>query len=782
MPIILLKTFRDLRHRTLRSLLTLLGITIGVAGVVAISYTARNLAAAQAAVYTTASQADINVGTGDLSPTIRNILERLPNVALVEPRVVTFTRIATDPATTRWVDLRLVGINDFGQIQINQVELVAGRFPDAGEIALDSSAQSLLNLRLGDIIWTRTRAADRPVARQLVGFTRTPAAIDAAILNQATGYAPISDVRKTAGLVGDNRLLIRLEAPAEAGTTASRISRVLGGRGVVVNFINIRDSENAEGRRELATVVLLLTAFSALGVILSGFLVGNTIAAIMTEEMRQIGIMKSLGAGRLRLIGIYLLPALLLGSAGVLLGLPLGIIGGNLLGGFLANLLSLRLPPANLAWREPFLALLVGIVVPLIAAIIPAWRGAERPVSTLVRSYGVAPAISRRLLDRLLRPIGRLSTLSLMGIRASGRRPIRAGITVLVIAISAAAFLATQTLNSSVRGTIDALYGIYAADAYLSVGGNTTAGYADTLSRLPDVQTAEAWSRMGGFLGPLSVDIWGIPAETTLYRYRLTAGRWYSGQPREVVISTALARQLDLHPDTIVEVDIGDERRPFTVVGVVDDESTYLGSTASGKLFMTVDDVSRMTHYGNRANLFALALHTHTPTAVDAALTRIEFATKAQSTSAYAAYSDKASTLQAVQILDLLLRAMVTIIGLVGAMGIANTLILNVTERRREIGIMRAIGAGSGQVLRLLLAEGLTLGLLGTTLGTALGMLLGKILVDLTGASLFRLDFLLTPLNLTTTIGLALGLALLASVGPGLIAARFHPVEGLRYE
>ena len=65
LPLLLTKTVRDLRHRALRSLLTLLGIVVGVAGVVAISYTARNLAAAQAAVYFDASQYDLAVSTRD---------------------------------------------------------------------------------------------------------------------------------------------------------------------------------------------------------------------------------------------------------------------------------------------------------------------------------------------------------------------------------------------------------------------------------------------------------------------------------------------------------------------------------------------------------------------------------------------------------------------------------------------------------------------------------------------------------------------------------------------
>jgi putative ABC transport system permease protein len=195
-----------------------------------------------------------------------------------------------------------------------------------------------------------------------------------------------------------------------------------------------------------------------------------------------------------------------------------------------------------------------------------------------------------------------------------------------------------------------------------------------------------------------------------------------------------------------------------------------------------VEDVSRLTYYGDGANLFALALTRSDPAGVDAALARIELATRDVLPGTFAAYADKESTLQVVRILTLLLRAMVTIVGVVGAAGIANTLILNVTERRREIGILRAIGARRGHLLRLLLTEGLALGVLGLALGAALGYLLARALVDLTGASLFRLDFILTPSIALNTAALALALALIASVGPGLIAARLRPIEALRYE
>lgn len=781
--LLLTKTVRDFRHRTLRSLLTLLGIAIGVAGVVAISYTARNLATAQAAVYADASQYDLAVGARDVSPLVRNVLERIDNVALVEGRVYDFTRVAGDPQAARWIDLRLIGVADFGAMRINQVDLVAGRFPGPGEATLDVSAEALLPLRLGDILYVRHNTGERPVALRLVGFTRTPASLDAAIRNQATGYASIADVRRTRGISGDNRLLFRLEDPQAGNDTAGAISRALGQRGVGVSFVRLRDPQNQEGRRELATLIVLLAVFSAIGAVLSGFLVGNTIAAIMAEEMRQVGIMKSLGAGRLRLVRVYLLPALVLGGVGTALGLLAGVVGGDALGRYLGQKLGLDLPAFAPAPREVALALAVGLGVPAIAAVVPAWRGARVPVSDLVRSYGIVGAYRRLIIDRWLRPVGRISSLALMALRNAGRRRARSIVTVLAIAIGTAVFLATQTLDASVLRTVDRLYSVYAADAYVSFGRPVVTGYERDLAALPDVAHAETWSRAGGFVGPLSVDVWGLPPETALYHYRLVEGRWLrQGATREVVVTANLAAQAGIVTGQSLAVDLGKERRPFTVTGIVDDESTYLGSTAAGKLFMSVDDVSRLTYYGDGANFFALALRRTDPQGVDAALGRIELATRDYAPSTFASYADKASTLQAVRILALLLRAMVTIVGVIGVAGIANTLVLNVTERRREIGILRAVGAGSGRLLRLLLFEGLALGVLGLLLGLALGVPLAYQLVQLTGASLFRLEFALTPPIIAATVALALGSSFVASAGPGLLAARLRPIEALRYE
>lgn len=782
MPLLLTKALRDLRHRALRSALTLLAIAIGVAGVVAISTTARNLARAQAAVYASASQADLVVGARDVSPLVRNVLERLDNVMAIEGRVYDYTTASADRRAPRWVDLRLIGVHDFAAIRVNQVELLAGRFPGPGEVALDESSRALLAVKLGDTLYFRHNAGEAARSLRVVGFTRTPAAIDAAILNQATAYTTATEARKAAGIVGDNRLLVRLDNPALATETARKMERALGQRGVGVSFTRVRDPSLQEGARELSALLLLLALFSGLGAVLSGFLVANTVAAIVTDEMRQIGVMKALGASRWRLTSAYLLAALALGAAGTAAGVPAGAIGGARLSRYLAARLGLDLPPFVLAPRDLLLALAVGLGVPLAAAAIPVWRGASLPAGQLLRSYGLVGAYRRRLLDGWLRPLRCYSTLALMALRNAGRRPIRSAVTVVAIATAVAVFLATSTLDRSVLGTVDRLYGIYAADAYVSFARPVSTSFAAQLATLPDVRHAEAWSRVGGFVGPNAVDVWGLPADTTLYRRQLLAGRWFSGAPREVVVTGVLAGNLGIVPGQVIEVDVGRERRPLTVVGVVDDESTYLGSTATGKLFLTVADVSRWTYSGANANFFALGLWQSEPAAVDAALGRIEVATATKAPRTFAAYADKASTLRAIRILEVLLQAMVALVGLIGAAGIANTLILSVTERRHEIGILRAIGAGADHIARLLLYEGLALGTIGLALGLLVGLPLARQLVLLTGAALFRLEFILSPAAIAGTAVLALLLTAGASLGPGLLAARLRPITALRYE
>jgi lipoprotein-releasing system permease protein len=130
-----------------------------------------------------------------------------------------------------------------------------------------------------------------------------------------------------------------------------------------------------------------------------------------------------------------------------------------------------------------------------------------------------------------------------------------------------------------------------------------------------------------------------------------------------------------------------------------------------------------------------------------------------------------------------------TLIVFVAAFAIISHLILMVTEKRREIGVLRAIGAGARSIMLIFMAEGVLIGLVGTLVGAALGITIGWIqetyhIVKIPG-DVYQLSVLpmrMYPRDLALICVSSLVISFLATLYPSRQAARLDPVEVLRYE
>ena len=135
----------------------------------------------------------------------------------------------------------------------------------------------------------------------------------------------------------------------------------------------------------------------------------------------------------------------------------------------------------------------------------------------------------------------------------------------------------------------------------------------------------------------------------------------------------------------------------------------------------------------------------------------------------------------------LVLNAFAIIALLAASFGIVNTLFMSVQERTREIGLMKAMGMGSGRVFGLFSSEATYIGLLGSLVGIGVGMLAGTVvggalsstlLADLPGLTLIAFD----PVSILTIVLLVMGIAFVAGSLPAARAARLNPIDALRYE
>jgi putative ABC transport system permease protein len=780
MRTLLAKVRRDVRRRPLRNALTLLGIVLGVAGVVAISATGRSLADAQQLTYAGAQRADLATWTGELSPTTRNLIDRQPNVVATDTRNVHLTRFSSGHG---WHNLRLVGVESLAEMRLDVVELTQGRAPGRGEIVVDESTRDLTPVSIGDTIAIRNAPGEPTHYLTVVGFSRSPAALGAGLLNRATAYVPRTSVTSITGRSGDNFLLVRVEDQNRASQTAQDISRLLAKRGIAVGSFDVRDPQQFVGSRELGTLLLLLQIFSYLGAALSSVLVANTLAAIMGEEVQQIGILKSVGAQRWHIIITYLLYGSILGATGTLLGLGAGVLIGSEITAYLTQLTGLQHPGVSVTPREIGLAVLVGALVTLTASLLPVIAKANERVAPLLRSPGVRNETSSNLLRRISAPVSRINVAAALGVRNALRRPTRTISTILVVTVAVAAFIATQALSRSVSGTVDELYSLYGADGWVSFSRPVDLSYASVLERDPWITHAEPWTSARGAFGSTRTDIWGMREHDTLYSYRLTDGRWFTrSNPPSAVITSNLAASLDTQVGDVRTLDVGQHRETVTIVGIVDDSSTYLGNTATGKVFMHIADVNRIRRLGQQAEIFAFTLTTNDPATVDIALEAIEERAKAYGPVTYSAYADQQASSQAIGVLTRMLSAMVIVVAVVGIAGIANTLLINISERRREFGVLRSLGAGTRHMLLVLVSEGVIIALLGLIAGTLVGYPLAHLFVRLTSAELFELTFYLSPWSIVATFAIALLAVAAVSSLPGFIASRIHPIQVLRYE
>lgn len=770
------KAYRDITKKRIRSALTIGAIAIGVAGIVAIVSTAQSLTRAQADAYTNASQADITFWVWDAPPQTARALSELPNVADAELRNNYFTKC-------KWAgqqrDVYLWGLN-FTDQHINQIK-VLDRAPNLGEFVAEVTVRSLFPVQVGETISCRARDGSTR-SLTLAGFAARPNYPTAEILNFATVYANAEDVQRLLGISGANQALLKIDDPLQARQTVDDAVKLFRRRGVDNGSPEIRDPLNYLGKRELDALFVLLFVFSTVGLVTSGFLVANTLAAMTAEQVGEIGTLKAIGGTRNQILAIYLIAATIYGIVGTLVGIALGAVASWQLLAYIGALLNLDVGFA-ISWQGIGLGALVGIVVTIVSGLVPSLAATAIRVKDALEAYGITSTYGQGRVDRALQKILALPPLAAMSLRNLARRKARSIITTTVIAVAVAASLAAQSTSASVDASIDGLFQTYHADAWAWFDQWVGTSFAGSFRAAEGVRTAEVWSLTDAWVGTDRVRVWGVPADTTLYSPRLISGRWLqSDEPDAVVVSSDLAQQQKLKVGDTITVEIAKVRRNFRVVGSVIDNSIFLGSTVAGKIFMPEQLVEKMQDREGWATFFALAFDSHDPASVEQRLGELQTRFQRYQMGSDSANREVRGAKEQSRILSLALIAMSLLIGAMGALGVLNTLTLNVLERRREIGVLRAMGAGDASIAQIFLTEGFALGLGGWFLGIVLGYPLGFAFVNLMQSVLFHIDYIFTPGMLVVSLFFALAIAMLASLVPAIGAARMRVGQVLRYE
>jgi putative ABC transport system permease protein len=541
----------------------------------------------------------------------------------------------------------------------------------------------------------------------------------------------------------------------------------------------------------LDSMMLILGMLGLLSLGLSGFLVVNTISALLSQQVRQIGVMKAIGARTPQLAAMYLASVIIFGLLSLVIAVPLGAWGAHALVNFTAGLLNFYEIPFRIPPRALALEIGVGLLVPVLAALWPVFNGARITVQDALNSYGIGKGhFGQSPFDRLLQRITFLPRPMLLSLRNTFRRKGRLILTLSTLVLGGAIFIAVLSVYASLTNTLDETlaYWNYEVDVRF-----TRAYRADYLVReamaVPGVKTVEAWnSALGRRLRPDGSEsallrILAPPAATEMIEPNILEGRWLLPEDENALVinSSVLDDNPDMGVGDRITLTIDGRESEWQIVGMVQGLLTGPIAYANYPYF------ARVTHSVGRSGRIVLATerpdpsyHREIATAVSEHFESIGVNVGSVETQNVL----RESIVNQFNILVVFLLIMALLVAVVGALGLTGTMSINVLERAREIGVMRAIGASDGSVLRIFLVEGILIGLLSWVAGSFLAVPIGKMLSNVVGISFVDrpLSYVFSTDGVLIWLATVFLLAALSSLWPAWRAARLTVRDVLAYE
>ncbi len=777
------KTLRDLTFAKGRSLLVVAAIAVGVFAVGSVLASYSILTREMDASYVATNPASAVLTLDEVSDELVAAVAQRPEFATAEARRELSLRIDSGSGELR--DMRLIVIRDFDAIRVARVTSEDGAWPPApDELLIERAALTEVGVSIDDTV-TLTAAKGGTATFTVAGSAYDPGQTPAWIEGRGLGYVtPAGLARLGLAPTLDQLLVVATDSGAgieQLRLLARDLATDLEAQGISVRQVEVPTPGEHPNSEVMGTLLFLLGAFGALALILSALLVSTVVSALIGREVQQIAIMKTIGGRTRQIAAIYLAGVAALGAVALVVGLPLGIMAGRAYASFIAGRLNFDIASYGVDHWVYLLQIAAALLIPALAALLPVLRGSRITIRDGLAADSVtASPAAIRLLARL----GGLPRPVLLGLRNSVRRQGRLALTVLSLAFGGAVFMVALNAGAGWNRTIDTEFDSRGFDLQLQITPSENTPTLST-SDLPGAAALELWRATEASLGDgsgvdgASLLLLAQPADSSMARYPLIEGRRLrSGDTNAIVVNHGLA---ETRPDIAVggtlTANIDGDDVTFEVVGIVRQFADRgIGYVSDARL----DEVATATTLVLVDAALEVGSLDELARSVERALAAEGFELAAASTAAEErqVYDD-----HWILIVGMLM-AMAVLVAAVGGIGMASTMSLNVIERRREIGVMRAVGAGTWTVLQVVLVEGLLIGILSwivaLSLSVPLTLLVGNVIGDL---------LIQTPLELTLSpAGVAIWLAIVAVVAsiasaiPALEASELPVHQVLAYE
>ena len=785
----------------------------------------------------------VALGEGGLSAETVKIIGSTPGIAVAAAALErrTYLQAAVPGAVPGAVGAALpppvtvLGVDPAAEALLHDLPLVAGSpliDPDAPNALITQGLAARDGLHVGSPL--TVQGASDPVIYRVIGILAGDGPVTGAF--GRTMVVPLRTAQAAFGLTGVTRVDIGL---AE-GTGASAVSRDLESRLVTEPYVlstprDLAATLGASTADFQATTALI----AAIALFVGAFLIFNTLSMTVGERIREVGLLRAAGATRSQVTWFMLTQALVLGVIGSLLGLTIGALLAAGIVAYVGTIGSVTLQRPALPPEALIVGFLVGLLVTLAAAIEPARRaGRIQPVEALKTRLDLPSAQRVRLrwlaavfvavavvgvivwprgadgagviqalvvyaillIATMLIPFVLPATARIAGVpfailfrfeeRLARSSVVRdrsrtaltlGGLTVGLAMVVALGGVGQHARTAAAAWIVDVIPGELVMTSIRPIG--TDEGVAAALAAaVPGVARVSPIGTFDIALNGVRTDAAAVVGADMAADGRLT---FTSGDRAAAlaaldaggaaILPAGLAARLGLSVGRTIALPTADGRvLELRIAGIV--ERSLPGSGGEAVLVGWGDATNALGLAG--ADAFAVRF---APDAPPAARDALRTAANAYALEIVPLDRIGGAISAALARIFGLFDALAIVAVLIATLGVVNTLTMNVVERVREIGLLRAVGMTRRQVWRSVAVEAGILGLAGAILGIVVGLTVGAAMVLLAGG---RLDVGAGVPWPTVGLTLVLGVvvAMLAAAYPAHLASRLSIVRAVRYD
>ena len=783
------KAVNDLRHAPGRTLLVILALAIGLWGVggILVSYTilTRDLSDN----FTRTRPAHAILMSKDFGKLDLAALRQRPGIERAEFRDLSLQRIEVHP--DEWITLWLFGVEDFEQPTMALLAREQGNgVPAPGTMLIERDGRLISNLDIGSR--SRVRAGKRIIEVPITGIAFDPAQAPATQDHFIYAYVDKPTYTAITGEPANQRLLLRLNhvtTKQEVEAVIDQLGEELKAQGIGLTSINVPRLNEHPHQWQLNTLLFLQGSISLLAFLMGAVLVSQLMASILAKQVRQIGILKAIGASRRKVLKIYLTMVIVLGISAGVIAIPLAVASGYAFSYFVAGKLNFEILTQHLPVHLYLALIATSLLLPVMLSLPAILKGVNVSVHDALSDYGISPngmGATAEKVSASWMPLGLL-----LAVRNSLRQQKRLAITVATMALGVAIFSTGFNVRASLAVLLAEVNDSMRHDVQVVLKDQILREQALPVFRaVGNVARIETWNGGRGELQSRimatarGVGIVALPHDTDLFRPRITTGRWLHGFQAPEVVMNRQALELYGNPTlgSSLPLDIGGNIRMVKLVGVIDElekSKVYIDQ-------VLYDAFANPKHYINSLMFVSKEKGYDTVMTlkgdIEAAIARSDLNVlyvMAQAERVKIIYDHLNIILTTIVFLSLLVLV-------VSALGMASATSISILERTREIGVLRAIGATPAVIFQQFVTEGMIVSVASVLLGLLLAWPLSMVAADFFGTLMLgegaALRYVFSGEGFAITLVTTLIFGWLASRIPARRAIRVSTRDALAYE